>query len=71
MLYRTLYGGEYQLVVTGTARAAEAKAAIAESARLESADAPRRELEDRQRRADDDQAAKDKTRAVNKAAFKP
>ena len=62
VLYRGLYGSEYQLVVTATSRAAEARVAMVESVRLEAVDAPRRERASRQRQADDEQAAKDKAR---------
>ena len=48
-----------------------AETAIVESARLDSQEAPQRELDKQKQRDDDQQLALDKARAVNKPNFRP
>ena len=70
-LLRGVYSSEFQLMMTSKALSTRARSAIREGARLELADAPRRELEQRKKEAADADAARDKIRAANKAAFRP
>ena len=70
-LLRGVYSPEFQLMLTSKALSTRARSAIREAARLEVADAPRRELEQRKKEAADATAARDKMRASNKAAFRP
>jgi hypothetical protein len=70
-LMRGVYAPEFQLMLTSKASSTRARSAIHEAARLEVADAPRRELEQRNKEAVDATAARDKNRAANKAAFRP
>jgi len=70
-LLRTVYSSEFQLILTSKALGTRARGAIREAARLDIADAPRREMEQRKKEAADAAAARDKIRANNKAAFRP
>ena len=70
-LLRGIYSAEFQLMLTSKALGTRARSAIREAARLEVADAPRRELEQRKKEAADAIVARDKLRAANKAAFRP
>ena len=70
-LFRGVYSAEFQLILTSKTLSTRARGAIREAERLESADAPRRELEQRKKEAADAAAARDKMRAANKAAFRP
>jgi hypothetical protein len=70
-LMRGVYTPEFQLMLTSKALSTRARSAIREAARLEVADAPRREVEQRKKEAADANAARDKIRAANKAAFRP
>ena len=70
-LLRGMYSAEFQLMLTAKASGTRARGAIRESARLDTADAPRREREQRKQEAADAAAALDKVRATNKAAFRP
>jgi hypothetical protein len=70
-LLRRVYSAEFQLIVTAKALSTRARGAIREATRLETADAPRREREQRTKEAADATAARDKLRASNKAAFRP
>lgn len=70
-LLRRVYSAEFQLIVTAKALSTRARGAIREAARLDAADAPRREREQRKQEAADAIAARDKLRAGNKAAFRP
>jgi hypothetical protein len=58
-------------MLTSKALSTRARSAIREAVRLEVADAPRRELEQRKKDAADATVARDKIRATNKAAFRP
>jgi hypothetical protein len=70
-LLRGVYSAEFQLILTSKALSTRARGARREAARLETADAPRRELEQRKKEAADAAAARDKMLAMNKAAFRP
>jgi len=70
-LLRGVYTPEFQLLLTSKTLGTRARGAIREAARLDTADAPRRELEQRKKDAADAVAARDKIRAANKAAFRP
>jgi hypothetical protein len=70
-LLRDPYSPEFQVVLISKPLNALARSAIREAVRLDTIDAPRRELEQRRKQAADASAARDKTRATNKAAFRP
>ena len=70
-LFRGVYAADYQLILTSKTLSTRARGAIREAERLETADAPRRELEQRKKEAVDATAARDRIRANNKAAFRP
>lgn len=70
-LLRGVYSPEFQLMLTSKALSTRARGAIREAARLDVADAPRRELEQRKKEAADANVAREKIRAKNKAAFRP
>jgi len=70
-LLRGVYSAEFQLIVISKVSSTRARGAIREAARLDAADAPRREREQRKQEAADATAARDKVRASNKAAFRP
>jgi hypothetical protein len=70
-LLRNVYSPEYQLILTSKALSTRARGAIREAARLDTADAPRKELEQRKKAEADAIAARDKMRANNRAAFRP
>ena len=61
----------FQLLLTSKASSTRARGAIREAARLDVADAPRREREQRKKEEADAAAARDQLRAANKAAFRP
>lgn len=70
-LLRGSYSPEYQLVLLSKASSARAQTAIREAGRLDAIEAPRRELERRNKDAAEATAARDKIRTTNKAAFRP
>ena len=70
-LLRGIYSSEFQLLLTAKALSTRARGAIRVAARLDIADAPRREREQRKQDVADATAARDKIRAANKAAFRP
>jgi hypothetical protein len=70
-LLRGAYSTDFQLVLTSKALGTRARDAIREAARLDTAEAPRRELAQRKKEAADAAAARDKIRTTNKAAFRP
>ena len=70
-LLRGEYSPEFKLVLMSKALSARALTAIREAGRLDAADAPRRELEQRKKEVADAEAARDKMRTTNKAAFRP
>jgi hypothetical protein len=71
MLLRGRYSAEFQLTLASKSASTEARNAAREAARLDALDAPRREAEQRKKVSTDARDARDKTRAVNKAAFRP
>jgi hypothetical protein len=70
-LLRRVYSAEFQLIVTAKAVSTRARGAIREATRLDAADAPRREREQRKKEEADATAAREQLRASNKAAFRP
>jgi hypothetical protein len=70
-LIRDSYSPQYQLVLISKTLSARAGAAIKESLRLDTQEAPQREREQRTKDAAAARVASQKARAVNKAAFKP
>ena len=70
-LVRGIYTPDFQLVLMSKALSTRARDAIRESGRLDVIEAPRRELEERKREIADRNAARDKARTANKAAFRP
>ena len=70
-LLRGAYSTDFQLVLVSKALSTRARDAIREAVRLDTAEAPRRELAQRKKDAADATAARDKVRTTNKAAFRP
>jgi len=70
-LLRSAYSAEFQLVLVSKALSTRAKSAIREAGRLDAIEAPRRELEERNKEIADAADARDKVRTTNKAAFRP
>jgi hypothetical protein len=70
-LIRGTYTPEFQLILISKPLSARARSAIREAVRLDAIEGPRREAEQRKKEAGDAIAARDKTRVVNKAAFRP
>ena len=70
-LLRGAYSAEFQLLLVSKALSAQARNAIREAERLDAMEAPRRELEARDKQVADAADARDKLRTTNKAAFRP
>ena len=70
-LLRGSYTPEFQLILVSKPLSARARNAVREAIRLDTIEAPRREAEQRKKEAGDASAARDKTRIINKAAFRP
>lgn len=70
-LTRGTYSPQYQLMLISKTLNARARAAIKESLRLDTEEAPQREMDQRTREAADARAASQKARVFNKAAFRP
>lgn len=70
-LVRGTYTPEFQLILTSKPLSLRARNAIREAVRLDAAEAPRRELDQRKKEAAEASAAREKTRVTNKAAFRP
>jgi hypothetical protein len=70
-LIRDSYSPQYQLVLISKTLNPRAGAAIKESLRLDTQEAPQREREQRTKEVADARDASQKARVVNKAAFKP
>jgi hypothetical protein len=66
-----MYSPDFQLVLISKALSARARSAIREAIRLDALEAPQRELEKRKQDVAEASATRDKTRATNKAAFRP
>jgi len=70
-LVRGSYSPEFQLILVSKDLSARAAAVTREAIRLDAAEAPRREANQRKQDAADASAAREKTRTSNKAAFRP
>ncbi len=70
-LTRGTYSPQYRLILVSKSLNSRARAAVKEALRLDTQEAPRRELEQRKKDAADARVAGQKARVVNKAAFKP
>ena len=71
LLVRRAYTSDLQLMLVWKALAAPATSAITEAERLDVVEAPRRDAERRQHDAVAADAAREKARTTNKAAFRP
>ena len=65
------YSSEFKLILLSKALSACACDAIREATRLDAIEAPRRQLEQRKKEVIDASVAREKTRTINKAAFRP
>jgi hypothetical protein len=70
-LLRDTYSPEFRLILISKVLHTRARGAIQQAIRLDASEAPRREREQRNKDAADASAAREKTRATNKAAFRP
>jgi hypothetical protein len=70
-LVRGSYSPEFQLILVSKALGARAQTATREALRLDAAEAPRREANQRKQDAAEATAAREKTRTTNKASFRP
>jgi hypothetical protein len=70
-LVRAGYSREFQLILLSKQLSVRARSAVKAAQRLDSQEAPQRELDQRKRELDSGRAAQEKARAANKAAFKP
>jgi hypothetical protein len=71
LLVRGSYTPEFQLILISKPLSLRARNATREAIRLDAAEAPRREADQRKKLAADADAAREKTRDTNKAAFRP
>jgi hypothetical protein len=70
-LTRGSYPPQYQLVLTSKTLNGPALAAIREAGRLDTKEAPQRDLDQRRKQTADARVASEKARVTNKAAFRP
>jgi len=70
-LTRSTYPSGYQLVLISKTLDVRARAAIKEALRLDTQEAPQRELDQRKKAVADADLASQKARVLNKAAFRP
>jgi hypothetical protein len=70
-LLRGMFSPDFQLILLSKALSARARGAIRKAIRLDALEAPQREMERRKQELAQASAARDKTRATNKAAFQP
>lgn len=70
-LLRDMYSPDFQLILISKALSARARSAIREAIRLDALEAPQREMEKHKQDVAEATATRDKTRATNKAAFRP
>jgi len=70
-LYRSSFATEFSVVVTSPRLETLAQTSSAEAIRLDERDAPQREVERKQKEADDTRASQEKARLANKATFTP
>ena len=71
VLYRSSYASGFRLIVTSPRLEGLARTAVAQAARLDERDAPRREMARQKKEADDRRAAEAQARLANKATFRP
>jgi hypothetical protein len=70
-LVRGTYAPEFQLILISKPMSIRARNATREAIKLDAAEAPRRESDQRKKESADASATREKTRATNKAAFRP
>jgi hypothetical protein len=70
-LYRSSFASEFRVVVTSPRLDALAQMATAEALRLDEREAPQREVDRKQKEAEDTRASQEKARLANKASFRP
>jgi hypothetical protein len=70
-LVRGIYTPEFQLILLSKPLSLRARNATREATRLDAAEAPQREMDQRKKEAAEASAAREQTRATNKAAFRP
>jgi hypothetical protein len=70
-LVRGTYTSEFQLILISKALSTRARNATREAIKLDAAEAPQRESDQRKKEAAEESASREKTRATNKAAFRP
>jgi hypothetical protein len=70
-LFRSSYQPTFGMVVFSKRLDALARAAVAEAIHLDEREAPQREIERQKKQDDENRAAQDKARLVNKADFRP
>jgi hypothetical protein len=70
-LVRGTYTPEFQLILFSKPLSLRARNATREAVKLDAAEAPQRELDQRKKEAAAADAAREQTRATNKAAFRP
>jgi hypothetical protein len=70
-LLRAMYSPGFQLILVSKSLSARAGEAIREAAKLDALEAPRREVERREKEVADASLARDKARTTNKSAFRP
>jgi hypothetical protein len=70
-LFRSTFGEGFRVVVTSTALDALARTADAEAVRLDQREAPQRAIAKQKKDAEDARLSEERTRATNKAAFRP
>ena len=70
-LIRDTYAPEFQLILISKPLSMRAQNAAREAARLDAAEAPQRESDQRKKEAAEASAAREKTRTTNKAGFRP
>jgi hypothetical protein len=70
-LYRSSFAFEFRVVVTSPRLEALAQKASAEAMRLDQREAPQREIDRKNKEAEDTRASQEKARLANKATFKP
>ena len=70
-LVRGAYSPDYRLILVSKALGARANTAAREAVKLDAAEAPRREADERKKLEADAAATREKTRTTNKEAFRP
>jgi hypothetical protein len=70
-LVRAAYAPEFQLILLSKPLSLRARNATREAVRLDAAEAPQRELDQRKKEAAEASAAREQSRTTNKAAFRP